>query len=171
VRGLIINKSIRTTRTKAKEASRLADRLITLGKDKTVLNQRRAYSILGNRKLVSALFNELAPLFKDRNGGYTRVMLLQNRRGDNAQLAILEFVEKPKIEPAKKPEKKEKKKVPHPAEPKVEMQKKPPEPRKEEPREKEGRKKELPAQKEPKKPEKPIQKPGFFKRFFGRKGD
>jgi len=171
VSGLIINKSITTTKVKAKEASRLADKLITLGKEKTVTNQRKAYAILGDRKLVSMLFNELAPLFKDRKGGYTRVMLTKNRRGDNAQMAILEFIEKPKPpEPKKKAEKKEKKPAAPAVETKVEKKEEkivPPEPKKEEYR-KEEHKKEIP---QPKKPEKPIQKPGFFKKFFGRKGD
>jgi large subunit ribosomal protein L17 len=182
VSSLIINKSICTTKVKAKEASRLADKLITLGKEKTIANQRRAYSILGNRKLIDVLFNELAPLFKDRKGGYTRVMLTEKRHGDNAQMAILEFIEKPKpLEPKKKVEKKEKK----PATPVGEGLKPSPakeekvgdrhacplppplEPKKEE-RRKEEHKKEAP---QPRKPEKPIQKPGFFKKFFGRKGD
>ena len=170
VSGLIINKAISTTKVKAKEAGRLANKLITLGKEKTVANQRSAYSILGDRKLVSALFNELAPLFKDRKGGYTRVMLTQKRRGDNAQMAILEFVEKPKpLEPKKKAQKKEKKPDSPAVEARVEKEEKfvPPEPRKEEHR-KEEHKKETP---QPKKPEKPIQRPGFFKKFFGRKGD
>ncbi|MDP2921061.1 MAG: 50S ribosomal protein L17 [Candidatus Omnitrophota bacterium] len=178
VSGLIISKSIRTTKTKAKETSRLADRLITFGKEKTVTNQRKAYSILRDRKLVQILFNELAPLFKERKGGYTRVMLIEKRCGDNAQMAILEFVEKPKpSEPKKKAEKKEKKPAASPAiETKAEKLEKaaPPEPRHEEIKEKkeehrkEERKKEAP---QPRKPEKPIQKPGFFKKFFGRKGD
>jgi large subunit ribosomal protein L17 len=170
VSGLIIHKSICTTKVKAKEASRLADKLITLGKEKTVTNQRKAYSILCDRKLVAVLFNELAPLFKERKGGYTRVMLIENRRGDNAQMAILEFVEKPKApEPKKKAEKKEKKPAAPAVEAKAEKEGKitPPEPRKEEHR-KEEHKKETP---QPKKPEKPIQRPGFFKKFFGRKGD
>ncbi|MFA5389502.1 MAG: 50S ribosomal protein L17 [Candidatus Omnitrophota bacterium] len=167
VKGLIISKAIRTTKTKAKEASRLADRLITLGKEKTVANQRRAYSILCDRKLVSILFDEIAPLFKDRKGGYTRVMLLEKRRGDNAQMAILEFVEKPKSpEPRKKAEKKEKKPAAQ------ETAHEPSEPKKEEhvkeEHKKEEHRKEGP---QPKKPEKPIQRPGFFKKFFGRKGD
>ena len=173
VSGLIIHKSISTTKVKAKEASRLADKLITLGKEKTVTNQRKAYSILCDRKLVAVLFNELAPLFKERKGGYTRVMLVENRRGDNAQMAILEFVEKPKaLEPKKKAEKKEKKPAvpvgeglkPSPAKEEKAI---PPEHKKEEHR-KEEHKKETP---QPKKPEKPIQRPGFFKKFFGRKGD
>jgi len=171
VSGLIINKSIRTTKTKAKETMRLADKLITLGKEKTVANQRRAFAILGDRKLVGILFNELAPLFKDRKGGYTRVMLTEKRHGDNAQMAILEFVEKPKPpEPKKKADKKDKKPAAVPAiETKAEKEDKviAPEPKREEHR-KEEHKKEAPH---PKKPEKPIQKPGFFKKFFGRKGD
>jgi len=177
VSGLIISKSIRTTKTKAKETSRLADRLITLGKEKTVVNQRRAYSILRDRKLVLELFNELAPLFKERKGGYTRVMLIEKRRGDNAQMAILEFVEKPKPpEPKKKAEKKEKKPAAATIETKAEKVEKAaaPEPRHEEIKEKkeEYRKEEYKKEAlQPKRPEKPIQKPGFFKKFFGRKGD
>ncbi len=170
VAGLIINKSIKTTKVKARETSRLADKLITLGKEKTVTNQRSAYAILGDRKLVGMLFNELAPLFKDRKGGYTRVMLTGKRRGDNAQMAILEFVEKPKLlEPKKKAEKKEKKPAAPALEAKVEKEEKIvlSEPKKEEHR-KEDHKREAP---QPRKPEKPIQKPGFFKKFFGRKGD
>lgn len=170
VSALVISKSITTTKTKAKETSRLADKLITLGKEKTVTNQRRAYAILGDRKLVAILFNEIAPLFKERKGGYTRVMLTAKRRGDNAQMAILEFVEKPKPpEPKKKADKKEKKPAMPVIEAKAEKEEKPvqPEQKKEEHR-KEERKKEAP---QPKKPEKPTQRPGFFKKFFGRKGD
>jgi large subunit ribosomal protein L17 len=171
VSGLIISKSICTTKTKAKETSRLADKLITLGKEKTVINQRRAYAILCDRKLVSMLFDEIAPLFKDRKGGYTRVMLTVNRRGDNAQMAILEFVEKPKTpEHEKKAAKKEKKPAVMAVEAKPEKEEKiipPPAPKKEEHR-KEEHKKDTP---QPKKHDKPLQRPGFFKKFFGRKGD
>jgi len=170
VSALVISKSITTTKTKAKETSRLADKLITLGKEKTVTNQRRAYAILGDRKLVAILFNEIAPLFKERKGGYTRVMLTAKRHGDNAQMAILEFVEKPKPpEPKKKADKKEKKPAAPVIETKAEKEEKPvqPEQKKEEYR-KEEHKKETPH---PKKPEKPVQRPGFFKKFFGRKGD
>lgn len=170
VRGLLINKTITTTKVKAKEASRLADKLITLAKEKTIVNQRKAYSILGDRKLVAMLFNEIAPLFKERKGGYTRVILTVNRRGDNAEMAILEFVEKPKPPEPKKKEKKEKKAVEKATETKAQQKEKvvpAPEPKKEE-HKKEEHKKEAP---QPKKPEKPIQKPGFFKKFFGRKGD
>lgn len=174
VLGLIINKSIRTTKVKAKEASRMADKLVTLGKDKSVINQRRAYSILRDRKLVAILFNDIAPLFKDRNGGYTRVMLINNRRGDNAEMAILEFTEKPKIEaPKKKMRAKKKEVLSSETKPKVEKEEvTPQEPKKEEVREKTQEvKREMLVKEEPKKPEKHIPKPGFFKRFFRRKQD
>jgi len=172
VSGLIINKSIHTTKTKAKATSRLADKLVTLGKENTVTNQRSAYAILCDRKLVATLFNEIAPLFKDRSGGYTRVMLTKNRHGDNAEMAILEFVEKPKaLEHEKKAAKKEKKPAVAPAAAEVKPEKEEKvvqaEPKKEEHR-KEEHKKEAP---QPKKHDKPLQRPGFFKKFFGRKGD
>ena len=192
VSGLIINKTITTTKVKAKETSRLADRLVTLGKEGSVFSRRKAYSILCSRDLVSILFKDIAPLFKDRNGGYTRVMLTGNRRGDNAQMAILEFVEKPKVEVVPKKEKKKKIKVEQPQEEKVKTDKvekekiekvekkkeapKPtPKPKKAEKKvikDKELPKKEkkvIEASKEPEKPKEPEKKPGFFKRLFGRK--
>ncbi len=178
VSGLIINKSISTTKVRAKETSRLADKLVTIGKQNSVVNQRKAYRILRDRGLVSILFNEIAPLFKDRNGGYTRVMLTNKRRGDNAQMAILEFVEKPKIEPVAKKEKKQKSKVTQPepkarVEKKVEKKEKPKviKPKKQEIIKKEEPKKEIPPSKEHEKSEEPKKKPSFFKRLFGRKKD
>ena len=92
VSGLILNKSIKTTKAKARESSRLADRLVTMGKSNTVSARRRAYDILGSRSLVSVLFNEIAPLFKGRNGGYTRIYKIGARRGDAAEMAVLELV-------------------------------------------------------------------------------
>ena len=177
VSGLVINKSIATTKTKAKETSRLADRLVTIGKKNTVSNQRRAYEILQDRDLVSMLFKEIAPLFKDRNGGYTRVMLTGKRRGDNAQMAILEFVEKPKpkTEITKKKDKQKKETVQPDVKPRPEKKE---EPKKVKPKKKEETlpKKEEPkkiapplAPKEPEKPREAKSKPGFFKRLFGRK--
>jgi large subunit ribosomal protein L17 len=88
---------IQTTRAKAKEARKLVDRLITLGKKGTLADKRRAFSILCDHKLVSHLFNHMAPKFKDRNGGYTRVIGMMNRRGDNAQMALLELTERDEI--------------------------------------------------------------------------
>ncbi|MBU1853535.1 MAG: 50S ribosomal protein L17 [Candidatus Omnitrophica bacterium] len=179
VSGLIISKSISTTKVKAKEASRLMDKLVTVGRKDSLASRRKAYSVLRDKTLVSILFNEIAPLFKNRNGGYTRVMLTGKRRGDKAQMAILEFVEKPKIEPVpKKEEKKKAKEKDKPPQLEPKEKKQIPEEAKVKKEEivkeeiKEQPKKEVPhPRKEPRKPQKPIQKPGFFKKFFGRKKD
>ena|SRR3989338_2923207 len=171
--SLIIHKSIATTKTKARQASRLAERLVTIGKAKTVASRRRAYAILQDRDLVSILFNEIAPLFKDRNGGYTRVMLTGRRRGDNAQMAILEFVEKPVKEST--PKKKEKERATQLKEKEYAVEKevaKAGEVREEEKlvKTKEEPAKEVKPKKEkPVHPQRPGKKPGFFKKFFGQK--
>jgi len=173
VSGLIINKSIKTTKVKAKETSRLAEKLVTTAKKNTVASRRNAYDILRDRDLVSELFNQIAPLFKERNGGYTRVMLTGKRAGDNAQMAILEFVEKPKVEEPKKKEAKKKAEAkPQPeAKPKKLLKKE--EPVKEEEPEKIVKPEPAPPApapaKEPEKPKEEKQKPGFFKKLFGRK--
>ncbi|MDP8230235.1 MAG: 50S ribosomal protein L17 [Candidatus Gorgyraea atricola] len=177
VTGLIINKSIKTTKVKAKETSRLAEKLVTTAKKNTVASRRNAYAILRDRDLVSELFNQIAPLFKERNGGYTRVMLTGKRAGDNAQMAILEFVEKPKVEEPKKEDKKKKKveAAPQPeAKPKKPLKKEEPI-KKEEPKKAVKPKPEPPSSpapkpvKEPEKPKGEKPKPGFFKKLFGRK--
>jgi len=129
---------------------------------------------LRDRDLVSMLFNQIAPLFKERNGGYTRVMLTGKRPGDNAQMAILEFVEKPKVEEPKKEDKKKKKvaAAPQPEEkPKKPLKKE--EPVKEEEPKKIVKPKPAPPApapaKEPEKPKEEKPKPGFFKKLFGHK--
>ena len=99
--SLFRHQAIETTWPKAKEAQKLADRLITLGKDGTLHARRRAYAILGNREATTNLFNRIAPRFKDRKGGYTRVLHSGTRKGDGAPLALLELVEKEIVE--KKP--------------------------------------------------------------------
>lgn len=109
VKSLIEKEKIRTTLLLAKESRRLAEKLITLGKKNTVAGRRQAYSVLGNRDLVKLLFSEIAPRFASRAGGYTRIVKLGNRKGDNAKLAVLELtelVEKEKKAPKKKKEKK-----------------------------------------------------------------
>jgi len=175
VAALVINKSIRTTKVKAKEASRLAEKLVTIAKNKTVANQRRVYAILRSRELVAILFNEVAPLFENRNGGYTRVMLTGRRHGDNAQMAILEFVEKPKKEPVVKKGKKEPKKPEVKTKPKVETEKKEETIKVKAPGEevlekKEEHKKPTRPPKGPDKPRREVKpRPGFFKKLFGRK--
>jgi large subunit ribosomal protein L17 len=75
--------------------------VVTYGKANTVHARRLAYSVLGNRTLVKKLFDEIAPAFADRNGGYTRVIKAGFRRGDNAPMAIIQFVEESTIKPKK----------------------------------------------------------------------
>jgi len=108
-KALIIHQRIKTTNAKAKAAKPLIEKLISLGKNNSLFAKRRAYRILGDHKLVSLLFNDIAPRFANRIGGYTRILNLGSRRGDNAQLVILALTEikekaskKPKAEAEKK---------------------------------------------------------------------
>lgn len=105
VRGLFLSQRIETTVVKAKEARRLAERLITLGKNDSLHSRRQAYSVLRDENLTGKLFKEIAPLFKKRNGGYTRIIRSRARKGDNAQLAVLELTEKKTIVSKIKPRK------------------------------------------------------------------
>ena len=89
VRGLVTHGRIRTTYTRAKEAQRLADRLVTLGKEGSIHSRRRAFRVLQDRTLVKQLFAEIAPRYVDISGGYTRVLRLGLRQGDGAQRALL----------------------------------------------------------------------------------
>ncbi len=90
--ALIEHKQIRTTFTKAKAAQGYVEKLIGYGKSDSVHSRRLAFKLLQNRSLVKTLFDEIAPTFDTRNGGYTRVIKLGQRRGDSAQLAILQLV-------------------------------------------------------------------------------
>lgn len=119
VTALVKYNRIETTLAKAKEARRLADRLITWAKKGTVHARRLAYSILKDRKLVGILFKDLGPLFAKRNGGYTRVVHTRLRPGDGAQLAILEWTEKKEVSVQKSEKKKKLKEKPKPQEEKV----------------------------------------------------
>jgi large subunit ribosomal protein L17 len=94
VKSLLKHQKIETIHRRAKEVSRLMDRLITISKEDSVLARRKAYSVLCDRDLVAKLFNEVAPLFKSRTSGYTRIIPLGFRRGDGASMAILELTEK-----------------------------------------------------------------------------
>lgn len=102
--ALVLNDRIETTLPKAKELRRVADGLVTLGKKNTLHARRQAMSYLftinreekRNAHKLSAmhkLFEEIAPRYVDRNGGYTRVIRSRRRAGDNAQMAVIEFVE------------------------------------------------------------------------------
>ncbi|RJO64214.1 MAG: 50S ribosomal protein L17 [Candidatus Omnitrophota bacterium] len=92
-KNLLRHQRIRTTVTRAHAARPLAERLITLAKADTLAARRRAFAILVDHALVGRLFREIGPLFKNRAGGYTRIVRLGLRRGDNASLAIFELTE------------------------------------------------------------------------------
>ena len=97
LRGLVTylleNGRLETTVYRAKEVRALADKMITLGKKNTLASKRQALAFITKEEVVVKLFNEIAPSYADRNGGYTRIIRLGNRRGDGAETAILELVE------------------------------------------------------------------------------
>jgi large subunit ribosomal protein L17 len=95
VRGLFLNYSISTTLAKAKEAGRLADKIITYAKSGALNSIRAIEAILQDRALVSKVVKVLAPLSAERKGGYTRIMKAGFRRGDGAEMAVLELVSMP----------------------------------------------------------------------------
>lgn len=86
---------IRTTTPKAKALRSHVEKMITLGKDGGLSARRRAFAFMKSKAAVTRLFETIAPLFKERNGGYTRIMKVGNRPGDNASMAIIELVEGP----------------------------------------------------------------------------
>ena len=92
--NLINNGKIETTVARAKEVRSLAEKMITLGKTKeNVLSaKRQALSFITKEDVVKKLFDEIAPKYADRNGGYTRIIKLGTRRGDNAETALLELI-------------------------------------------------------------------------------
>ena len=93
VTALLEHGTVRTTDAKAKELRRWGDRMITLGKQGTLHARRRAATIIQRQSVLKKLFDELAPRFDGRPGGYTRVVKLGIRRGDAAPLSIVELVE------------------------------------------------------------------------------
>ena len=99
VTDLILNGRIETTLAKAKELKRLADKMVTLGKKNTLASRRQAAELIRfetdeeGKYALQKLFDEIAPKFANRNGGYTRVLKLGPRRGDATEMALIEFVE------------------------------------------------------------------------------
>ena len=100
---------IETTLTRAKEVSALTDKMITLGKANTLASKRQALSFLKKEAVVYKLFTLIAPNYEERNGGYTRVLKIGPRRGDGAEMAIIELVDAEAIYAPKTETKKEKK--------------------------------------------------------------
>ncbi|NOZ22122.1 MAG: 50S ribosomal protein L17 [Planctomycetes bacterium] len=124
--SLLTHERIRTTAAKAKEARGLAEKVITLAKEGSLHSRRRALSFLQDRDVVSKLFDDIAPRYQDRNGGYTRILHLDERRlGDNAPQVLFELVGEDE-EAVKKPKadapKVEKKEQPEVAAPDAEAQ-------------------------------------------------
>jgi len=141
VKNLLIHQSIRTSLSRAKAARPLAERLIWQAKRNTLAAKREAFRILGEHSLVKLLFTEIGPRFNNRQSGFTRIIKLGRRRGDDAEVVILELTqiqkkekkvhrkekeakpeEKPEAEPIKEKPAPEKKK----AEPAVAVKEKPP---------------------------------------------
>jgi len=98
--SLLTHEAIKTTLPKAKELRRIVEPLITLGKTPTLANRRLAFARLRDRDIVTKLFNDLGPRYQTRNGGYTRVLKMGFRQGDNAPMAFMELVDRPQVEEA-----------------------------------------------------------------------
>jgi large subunit ribosomal protein L17 len=95
--SLIQHEAIKTTLPKAKELRRAVEPLITLGKEATLANRRLAFDRTRDRDVVAKLFNELGPRYKARPGGYTRILKMGFRIGDNAPMAFVELVDRPEV--------------------------------------------------------------------------
>ena len=98
--ALLEHGRIETTYERAKETQRAAERMITLGKKNTLATRRRALAFITKEDVVTKLFAEIAPQYQTRQGGYTRVLKLGPRRGDGAEMAIIELVEGEEIKEA-----------------------------------------------------------------------
>jgi len=95
--ALFTHKSITTTETKAKRLRPLAERLITFAKRGDLHARRRVLSVIHDKSVVHELFTEIAPLVAEREGGYTRITKIGNRKGDNAPMAVIELVLEPVV--------------------------------------------------------------------------
>ncbi|MEK0433845.1 MAG: 50S ribosomal protein L17 [Betaproteobacteria bacterium] len=96
--SLIEHEVIKTTLPKAKELRRVIEPMLTLGKEPTLSNKRLAFNRLRNRDNVVKLFAELGPRYKTRPGGYTRILKMGYRVGDNAPMALVELVDRPEVQ-------------------------------------------------------------------------
>jgi large subunit ribosomal protein L17 len=101
--SLLRHETIRTTLPKAKELRRVVEPLITLGKTDSEAHRRLAFSRLRDTAIVDKLFDDLGPRFKARAGGYTRILRMVPRAGDNAPMALMQLVDKPVAVVAEKP--------------------------------------------------------------------
>jgi large subunit ribosomal protein L17 len=102
VTSLLDHERIETTEAKAKEIRGFTDRMITLGKEGTLPARRRALAFLRSKDVVSKLFADVAGRFKDRRGGYTRIVKTRRRIGDGAEMVAIELVSRPEAPAAQK---------------------------------------------------------------------
>ncbi len=108
---LIENESITTTETRAKEVRKFVDKMITYGKKGDLVSRRKALAFLHNdKKIVDKIFYDLAKRYENRNGGYTQILKLSERRGDGVLMVVLKFIDETKEEQEDKKEKKAPKK-------------------------------------------------------------
>lgn len=113
--SVLLHKQIKTTEAKAKEARRLVERLITYGKKGTTHARRLAFAILRDKKATTILFDEIAPVYENRQGGYTRLIKLGFRPNDTAKVVLLQLVDFFSEEPKKDKKKTTEKKATKPA--------------------------------------------------------
>ena len=90
---LLENGQIETTLTRAKEVRSMAEKMITLGKKNTLASRRAALAYITKEDVVTKLFNEIAPTYENRQGGYTRILKTGNRRGDAAEMALVKLID------------------------------------------------------------------------------
>jgi large subunit ribosomal protein L17 len=102
--SLFANEIIKTTVPKAKELRRVAEPLITLAKEDSVAHRRLAFDRLRDRDVVTKLFNELGPRYAERPGGYLRILKCGFRAGDNAPMAYVELIDRPRLDEASEAE-------------------------------------------------------------------
>ena len=112
---LLENGQIETTLTRAKEVRSMAEKMITLGKKNTLASRRAALAYITKEDVVTKLFSEIAPGYAKRNGGYTRILKIGVRRGDAAEMAIVQLVEADAAEVVEAPKAEEKKPAKKPA--------------------------------------------------------
>ena len=158
--SLIEHQRIKTTLAKARAVRPLAERMVTLGKNGSIHARRTALATLRQRNAVKKLFDDIAPMSAERNGGYTRIVKLGCRKSDSARMAFIEWVDMAQVVEQKATEEKKRKKKP--AEPKAEQI----EPERIEPNEQEPAEKEEEPAGEPAPPEEAKPKK---RRWFGRK--
>ena len=118
--SLIAHQRVKTTLAKAKAVRPLAEKMVTFGKNGSLHARRMALSMLRQKDAVKKLFDEIAPRSADRNGGYTRIVKLGQRKSDSASMAFIEWVDAAQVieekEPKEKPAKKQKEAAPPPKE-------------------------------------------------------